>query len=126
MLEQLIQLIHEYQVRVWEAVELFEYYKGLKLPHHPLDWRSSGIPQKGCLDPDGKISYFLHGFGCCVYLPSGRVDWDFGSEGQIDGFDVWRLHRFAEQGTQNFPEFRDEKVLKSVFAEAECQGLFHK
>ncbi|MBW4695267.1 MAG: hypothetical protein KME27_26250 [Lyngbya sp. HA4199-MV5] len=126
MIERLIQLIHEYQNRVQEAVELFEYYKGLKQPQHPLEWQFSGIQQSGYLDPGKQISYFLHGYGCCVHLPSGRVDWDFGQEGQIDGFDVWRLYEFVEGGTQNFPELQDEEVLEAVFAEAESKGLFHK
>ncbi|MBD2123618.1 DUF6896 domain-containing protein [Trichocoleus sp. FACHB-262] len=126
MIERFIQLIHEYQSRVREAVELFEGYKGLKQPQHPLEWQLSGIPQRGYLDPSGKISYFFHGYGCCVCLPSGQVDWDFGREGQIDGFDVWRLSNFVEKGTQNFPEFRDEKLIKAMFAEAESKGLFHK
>lgn len=126
MIERLIQLIHEYQSKVQETVELFEHYKGLKRPQHPLEWQSSGILQSGYLDPSKQISYFFHGYGCCVHLPSGRVDWDFGQEGQIDGFDFWRLYEFAERGTQNFLEFRDEEVLKSVFAEAESKGLFHK
>ena len=126
MIKRLIQLIHEYQNRVREAVELFEHYKGLKQPQHPLEWRLLGIAQTGYLDSGSKISYFLHGDGCCVCLPSGRVDWDSGEEGQIHGFDVWRLHEFAEEGTQNFPEFRDTELLKSVFAEAESEGLFHQ
>jgi hypothetical protein len=51
MIEKLIQLIHEYQNRVREAVELFERYKGLKRPQHPLEWQLSGISRKGYLDP---------------------------------------------------------------------------
>ena len=124
--ERLIQLIHEYQSRVREAVELFEHHKGLKRPQHPLEWQSSGISQEGFVDPGEQIAYFFHGYGCCVRLPSGKVDWDFGEEGQIDGFDVWRLYDFVKYGTQNFPEFMDEEVLKAVFAEAEWEGLFHK
>jgi hypothetical protein len=126
MIERLIQLIHEYQSRVQEAVALFEHYKGLSQPQHPLEWQSSGIPRSGYLDPGEQISYFFHGYGCCVHLPSGIVDWDFGREGQINGFDVWRLDEFVKRGTQNFPEFRDEKVLEDVFAKAKSNGLFHK
>lgn len=126
MLEQFIQLIYEYQAKVREAVELFNRFKGLKQPQHPLEWQMSGIPQKGYLDPDGKIFYFLHGYGCCIHLLSGRVEWDFGSEGQINGFDIWRLHEFAEKGTQAFLDFRDMATLQSVFAEAESKGLIKK
>ena len=126
MLDRFIQLIHEYQARVVEAVQLFDKYKGLEQPQHPLDWQASGIPQSGYLDPDDKIDYFLHGYGCCVHLPSGRIDWDFGDKGQLDGFDLWRLHEFAEKGTDNFPEFRDEETLKSVFVEAKSKGLIYK
>jgi hypothetical protein len=67
MIEQLIQLIHEYQSRVREAVELFEQYKGLKQPQHPLEWQLSGIPHKGYLDPGEKFFIFFMGTGV-VYV----------------------------------------------------------
>ncbi len=121
-----MQLIHEYQSKVKEAIDLFDRYEGLKQPKHPLEWQASGISQTGYLDPESKIFYFLHGFGCCIHLQSGRIDWDFGSEGQIDGFDLIRLQEFVDRGTHNFPEFRDEAMLKSIFAEAESQGLIYK
>lgn len=125
MLERFIELIYKYQSRVKEAIELFDRYKGLKQPQHPQEWQIA-IPQTGYLDPDDRISYFLHGYGCCVHLRSGRVDWDFGEEGQIDGFDLWHLHEFVNKGTQNFTEFKNEETLKSVFAEAELLGLIYK
>ncbi|WP_309741664.1 MULTISPECIES: DUF6896 domain-containing protein [unclassified Chamaesiphon] len=118
--------IYEYQSKVKEAIDLFERYKGLEQPKHPLEWQASGISQLGYLDPEGKIFYFLHGYGCCVNLQSGRVDWDFGSEGQIDGFDLFRLHEFVNKGTQDFTEFRDEAILKAIFTEAELKGLIYK
>jgi hypothetical protein len=123
MLERFIQLIYEYQFRVKEAIDLFDRYKGLKQPKHPLEWQVSGISQTGYLDSDSKMFYFLHGDGCCVHLPSGRVDWDFGIDGQIDGFDLFRLDEFVDKGTENFPEFRDKQKLKAVFSEAESKGL---
>jgi hypothetical protein len=126
MIEALIRLIHEYQSKVQEAVELFERYKRLQRPRYPLDWTFSGISRSGYLDSQCQISYFLHGYGCCVNWSSSRVDWDFGEEGQIDGFDVWRLHDFVEGGTQNFPEFQDEGVLQAVFEDAKSQGLFYQ
>jgi hypothetical protein len=126
MLERFIQLIHEYHSKVKEAIDLFDRSKVLKQPKHPLEWQASGISQIGYLDPESKVFYFLHGYGCCVHLPSGRVDWDFGSGGQIDGFDLFRLHEFVEKGTNNFLEFRDEDKLKAIFTEAESKELIYK
>jgi hypothetical protein len=126
MIEVLIRLIHEYQGKVKEAVELFERYKGLKPPRRPLEWRFSGISPSGYLDPNSKISYSFHGYGCRVKLSSGFIDWDFGEDGEIDGFDVWRLQVFVEEGTQKFPEFQDEVVLKAVFEGGKSQGLFYQ
>jgi hypothetical protein len=37
-----------------------------------------------------------------------------------------RLQEFVDKGTQNFPEFRDEAMLKVIFAEAESKGLIYK
>lgn len=39
--------------------------------------------------------YFIHGFGCALRLPDRSVDFDFGDDGQIDGFDWSRLLSFA-------------------------------
>jgi hypothetical protein len=121
-IERLCALIQEYQSRVQEAVNLFGEHKNM----NPLYWRSELLPRRGFIDEAQTLSYYFHGIGCQVELPSGPVDWDWGHEERIDGFDEWRLCQFAEEGTTNFPEFVDKENLEAVFAEAVSQGLIKK
>ena len=44
-----------------------------------------------------KHKYFFHGIGCAVHIsPNEVVDFDYGNNGGIDGFDHWRLWSFVE------------------------------
>lgn len=74
------------------AVELMQR-SGISLPTICEDWIETDIPKYGELE--GGVPYFKHGYGCEVDLPTGSVDFDFGKMGEIDGFDVWRLMKFA-------------------------------
>jgi hypothetical protein len=122
MLERLVILIHEYQARVLEAAALFQKYKGID-PLSLMYWRQSGLAIEGFIDPERSIEYGFHGIGCWVNLPSGEVDWDFGQEGRLDGFDAWRLWRFAEDGTDKFPEFKRKETLDEAFSHAVAHGI---
>ena len=93
MNENLAKLISDYQASVRCAVQIMQI-SGINLPKSNIDWAFTHISQRG--EQEGGVSFFKHGFGCEVKLPSGSsVDFDFGANGEIDGFDVWRLTRFA-------------------------------
>jgi len=125
MLHRLLELVHEYQGRVIEAVSLFEKHLGLS-PNDLMHWRRRNLRREGFLDAAQKIAYSFHGIGCRVDLPVGEIDWDFGNEGRLDGFDAWRLWRFADEGTGSFPEFKNKSLLDKTFAEAISQGMIHR
>jgi hypothetical protein len=57
-----------------------------------LHRRQLGIPQGGTL-PSGRTFWF-HGIGCRFELNGVVVDMDFGSNGETDGFDAWRVYSF--------------------------------
>ncbi len=120
MQERFTELIFAYQTRVREALALFEQHKGIT---QLMDWRRNGLPRAGFVDPAQTIEYYFHGIGCCVDLPGGPVDWDFGHDGRTDGFDSWRLWQFADEGTPDFPEFKHKETLETAFAEAKAQGV---
>ncbi len=125
MLERFVELIHEYQAAVLEAASLFEKYKGVSR-NNLSRARFEGLPTDGFLDPQQTIEYYFHGVGCCVTYPNKMVDWDFGNNGRLDGFDAWRLWVFADEGTDNFPEFKQQEVLNKAFQEAEIQGIIYR
>lgn len=65
--------------------------------------------------------YYKHGFGCEVYLRPFPVDFDFGDEGEINGFDPYRLARFASERLKNFG-FKSETELNKAFEDAVHEG----
>lgn len=92
MNKKLKKIVLAYQASVRAAVELMQE-SGIPLPITSSDWIATEIPAHGELV--GGVTYYKHGAGCLVDLPSGAVDFDFGRLGEIDGFDAWRLATFA-------------------------------
>lgn len=111
---RLIRLIRDYQAAVRLAVSLMSG-SGIGRPASNIDWTGLDIPQSGELR-DG-IRYYKHGYGCAVQLPCGAVDFDFGQNGEIDGFDAWRLMGFAALRDCDYG-FSGESELKDVFEKA--------
>jgi hypothetical protein len=111
MNSNLARLISDYQGAVREAVAVMRD-SGIELPATSMDWAANGIPQRGTFK--GGIPYFKHGYGCSVRLPSGAVDFDFGEQGEIDGFDAWRLASFAGPRLSEYG-FASEAALNDFF-----------
>jgi TPR repeat protein len=91
---RLSALIADYQSRVSEAVDLLERGLGITRPASNREWTEYDIPQNGSLP--GPAAYFKHGYGCAIFWPDAFVDFDFGTRGEIDGFDAMRLAVFME------------------------------
>lgn len=107
------QLIAEYQACVRDAVVLL-HRSGVPMPQSSFDWIDADIPIKGGLN--GNAEYFKHGAGCEVQLDSENVDFDFGCNGEINGFDLWRLVRFARARFPCFGFESAEEIEKSFDA----------
>lgn len=118
-------MIHEYQANVLEAASLFEKYKGVS-QGKLFCARFEGLAMDGFLDPEQTIEYYFHGIGLCVTFPTHDIDWDFGYDGRLDGFDFWRLWIFAKDSTNQFPEFKEKETLERAFNEAGNLGIIHK
>lgn len=118
-------MIQDYQANVLEAASLFEKYKGIARNDLARS-RFEGFPKQGFLDPEQTIKYNFHGRGLCVTFPSRDIDWDFGYDGRLDGFDFWRLWVFARDSSNQFPEFKEKETLEKAFGEAENLGIIHK
>lgn len=92
MNENLYRLIADFQDSVQVALKLM-HRSGIQMPSSSYGWIKSDIPSVGELD--GGIKYYKHGAGCRVELDSGIVDFDFGEQGEIGGFNSWWLTSFA-------------------------------
>ena len=94
------------------AVSLMRQH-GFPAVQYPGEWidyiRANNIPQSDMLENEPPIKYFLHGIGCSLNLPSGSIDWDFGYQNRLDGFDAGRLWYFANDRREQFPGLPDQK-----------------
>ncbi|CAI8760453.1 MULTISPECIES: DUF6896 domain-containing protein [Pseudomonas] len=63
------------------------------------------------------VKYELHGVGCRINLSTGSVDFDYGPNGEINGFDTWRLYNFARERPSKHRKYCDEKIIKKELEE---------
>lgn len=116
--QRLSELIKDYLVSVSKAVQLLEQ-GGISQPRSNTEWACDDLPQTGILP--GGVKYYKHGYGCAVHLKDGTVDFDFGENGEINGFDTWRLTCFAH-GKLLWYGFESEDELKMCFNAAVAAG----
>jgi len=116
--KRLKKLIADYQARVRQAVELMAR-SGIPIPVTSNDWVENSIPYCGKLN--GDVEYFKHGIGCEVKLAAGPVEFDFGRLGEIDGFDAWRLGKFAGSSLTSYG-FESEVAIEKSFEAAVKSG----
>lgn len=114
------RLITEFQSRVRDAVALM-YRSGMPMPRSSFAWLRAEVPGIGILD--GGVKYFKHGAGCEVRLETGAVDFDFGDNGEIDGFDLWRLTKFCRESLPCFGFDSEEQIEQSFNAALACGEL---
>src|SRR5215216_5947890 len=78
---------------------------------HPFERRKAGVPRTGQLEGDPPLTYEFHGAGLRVQVWGREVDFDFGFDGRTGGFDGYWLNKFANDGTEEFPEFREQRAV---------------
>ena len=120
---RLSKLVLDYQAKVAVAVSMLEA-AGIPRPSSNIEWatrawEAEAGSARGSL-PAG-FTYSVHGFGCAVDGPDWGVDFDFGNEGEIDGFDASRLHDFARKRLSQY-EFASEKEIDNAIRAAADAG----
>ncbi|UII73788.1 hypothetical protein LVW35_11670 [Pseudomonas sp. HN11] len=111
--QPLENLITEYLAQVKKVTDLLEHSFGTK--NILRLWRSKKIPQRGSVTDD--ITYELHGIGCRVYLAEICIDFDYGPDDRIDGFDPWRLYIYACELPRKYKRFTKRDCLAHDFNE---------
>ena len=109
MNENLYRLIVNFQDSVQVALKLM-HRSGIQMPSSSYGWIKSDMPILGELE--GGVKYYKHGAGCRVELNSGTVDFDFGEQGEVGGFNSWWLANFAGKnlkayGFRNYNEVEE-------------------
>ena len=105
----IIDLILDYRIAVLDAVDQLR----TELGETDLltGWRRRKYPQYGTLR-DGS-HYRFHGIGCAVTRGQIEVDFDFGRDGRVGGFDTWRLWVFATSMPDRYPDFQLEDSIEA-------------
>lgn len=81
------------------------------------------IPRQGSF---GIIkSYGFHGCGLYAKLADSEIDFDFGDDNRVDGFDAWRLKGFADSKPKLYSMFNTEKRIQSELDKLEQSGQIH-
>lgn len=114
---ELTALVEHFLASVSRADELMKLHLKVGSPYL---WQSYRLSQVGKLD-GGSYSYFFHGVGCRFCFEDYEVDFDYGHNGRIDGFDLWRLDGFAEQYPK-YKGYQESGSLKADFEAAIRQG----
>jgi hypothetical protein len=117
---RLRSLIVDYLAAVTAAVDLLKE-AGIAMPESNVAWACNGLPHNGVLP--GGVPYFKHGYGIGVELEAGLVDFDFGQNGETNGFDFWRLAHFAGDRLSQYI-FTSKEELRGCFQLALDSGAF--
>lgn len=99
MNEKLARLIFDFQEKILVALKIM-HRSGIPMPLSCNHWIELDIPISGELD--NGVKYHKHGAGCLVRLSSGDVDFDFGAQGEVGGFNLWRLTLFAGDNLSSY------------------------
>lgn len=111
----MIELIHGYTTMTMAAAA--QLRRELGVADLLQAWQQRQVPQRGSLS-DGSV-YQFHGIGCVLERADDfYLDFEFGPGGRTDGFDAWRLWRFAKQFPTKYPDFQQrdqvEKALQAL------------
>ncbi|NWE38953.1 hypothetical protein HX875_05690 [Pseudomonas yamanorum] len=115
---RLHRLIISYQERVYFALQLLRQ-KGIAMPFTYGDWINYELPKPSLQHDDFTIE--KHGRGCTVHWGSKSVDFDFGDQGEIDGFDLYRLTSIAKDNLKKY-EFSSTNQIQELFLSSIASG----
>ena len=118
---RLANLIDEYIREVAFCVDLL-IEVGASRPTRDFEWPPANFPPSGTLS-DGR-KYWCHGVGCAVRSQLGRtVDFDFGNNGETNGFSLSRLKTFLGSNPRKF-QFSSHQELADCFEAALPEFVF--
>jgi hypothetical protein len=92
---------------------------GIQMPASNDEWAHYRLPADLNLPSGTRIQ--KHGYGCRFKNELVYVDFDFGANGEIAGFDCWRLYDFCRGQLSTKYDFESEKELKEKFEKA-CEA----
>lgn len=118
--QRLAKLLRDYSATVVKAVQMLEA-AGIPRPESDGAWVGTRCPWHGKLSEG--FEYFKHGFGVVVCGPAWSIDFDFGANGELDGYDPHRVLRFAEKVGLASYGFASADDVSAAFKDAIEAGI---
>ncbi len=115
---RLRNLIEDYIAAVRTAVEAMTAL-GIRMPTSNDEWALYRLPNELNLPPCTRMQ--KHGYGCRFKNSLVYVDFDFGANGETNGFDCWRLYDFCRGQLSTKYGFESKTELEEEFANA-CEA----
>ena len=112
MNEELRKLIVKYQESIEQLFPAVAAHLNVELPISNTDWTGIDSDQLGTT-PCG-IKYFIHGYGIAMSDGNIKVEFDLGDEGQINGFDAWRLGSFVADNNINTTLINGKDIERAI------------
>lgn len=112
---KLESLIDDYLVAVAQVVAALVDYGVCERPLSRTNWITNGMDIKGELGNAG--TYQKRGYGCIVDYQGLVIDFEFGEQGESDGFDIAKLISYLDLNGRKNP-FSTPKALNAAFKEA--------
>ena len=91
---------------------------GIPLPSSAMQWAVAISPaiREGLFSIPTDMNIRPHGFGIEFYDSRWWIDFDFGLEGQLGGFDAWRIQEFIENNALNALDTKSESIQQLLEA----------
>jgi hypothetical protein len=124
--QDLLLLISIFNQAQLEAVEILESKFNCRRPETTDDYigRCVQVIREKNYEADGyKIR--PHGYGMAVNTGNFKIDFDFGKNGELNGFDPWRLHEFARINKIK-TNLETEEMIKLAIEEAVQKSEIYK
>jgi hypothetical protein len=115
-----LHIIEDYVSRVRQSVKLLQTRFGEDDLLRAV--RDRKIPKRGSIDDYG-ITFNFHGIGCRIDGKDANIDFDFGPDGTVGGFDSWRLMQFIENSANYDSKMFTQEKLDSDIQDLVTSGV---
>lgn len=114
-------LITDFQKTAKSVAEIF--YNKYNTQELLLAYRNKKIiPREGSFDLIKEYSF--HGGGLYAKIENVEIDFDFGENDRVDGFDAWRLWKFAE--SKHYSLFNSVDIIQKELDRLVVSGKIFK
>jgi hypothetical protein len=109
---KLQRLVSDYQTVVSRRFRQLRTELGFAAPESDVAWACNDLEQTGRLSDGAR--YFIHGYGCAITGATDSVDFDFGENGEIDGFAASSLWGFALASKKDYGFASAEEIAAAI------------